>query len=166
MALVSWRNDYRVGVAVVDAEHRFLFSLINAFHDAYASGQCARDLSIVLTRLVAYAEQHFQHEEALMQREHYPRLAHHKLQHEKLYATIYELNEKLAAELVSVDRETMRLLRHWLVDHILQEDLLIGDFLKARAAREAGADGKQNGAPAQPGREPPAPCEVQAQAVE
>lgn len=157
MPLITWRSEYRVGVAQVDAEHRYLFSLINAFHDAYAGGQSTKDLLTVLTRLVAYAETHFQHEEALMTQRQYPRLAHHHEQHERLYAAIYQLNEKLAANTLSVDRETMRFLKHWLVDHILQEDLGVGEFFRTRAVR-AVAEAKAVGAAVQTPAEPAGPA--------
>lgn len=153
MTLVSWRDEYRVGVPTVDAEHRYLFSLINAFHDGYLSGQPPRELLRVFTCLVAYAEEHFQHEEALMRRAGYPRLAEHKLQHDRLYATVYELNEQLARGEASVDRQTMRLLKHWLVDHILQQDLAVGDFLRIAPVR--GTDRRTPPVPRAPSADQP-----------
>jgi hemerythrin len=137
MALITWREDYRVGVAMIDSEHQYLFALINEFHDRYVAGRSRRDLVVVLTRLVAYAETHFQHEQALMHSERYPNLEHHIGEHEKLYSSIYQLNEQLARNALSVDRETLRFLKHWLVDHILHEDLAVGRYFGTRSAGDA-----------------------------
>lgn len=148
MVLVTWREDYRVGVSTIDSEHRYLIGLINEFYDAHASGRTAKQILGVLTRLVAYAEEHFQHEEALMKQTDYPRLAHQQKEHEILYSSIYALNEKLARNGVQVDIETLRFLKRWLIDHILKDDLDIGDFLRRKAvqaekaARQESAGGR------------------------
>jgi hemerythrin len=146
MILLSWQDDYRVGVPLIDQEHRYLFALINEFHDKHASGDPHRQVILVLNRLVAYAEQHFQHEEALMKEYGYPRLAHQHELHEELYSSIFALNERLSSETARVDADTLRFLRHWLLGHILKEDMDIGDFMrrksiqaqKAEIAQEAG----------------------------
>ena len=97
MAFLSWRNEYRVGVEQIDEEHRYLFDLINAFHDTHIGGTKRSALEQILNRLVHYAEQHFRHEEAIMEAEAYPAYVEHCALHEDLYLTIFRLSEKLAA---------------------------------------------------------------------
>ena len=77
MTFISWQHDYRVGVPLIDSEHEYLFGLVNAFHDSCAGGGTLRQITLVLNRLVAYAEEHFQHEEGLMEEAGYPRLQQH-----------------------------------------------------------------------------------------
>lgn len=139
MTLVSWRDDYRVGVPLIDTEHQYLIGLINEFHDKHAS-RVTRPLAMsVLNKLVSYAEQHFQHEEALMDEIGFPRLAHQQELHEQLYSSIFVLNEELSQEHAIADGKTMRFLRHWLLDHILDEDMAIGNFLRRKNAKAAQA---------------------------
>jgi len=136
MALLSWREQYAIGVMSIDAEHRYLFRLINEFHDRHTSGAERRDVLIVLNRLVAYAEDHFHNEERLMSGHAYPHLERHREKHEQLFLSIFTLNEKLAAGVQSIDRETVQFLKSWLVGHILKDDMDFGEFMsrKARAA--------------------------------
>jgi hemerythrin len=134
MTFLSWREDYQVGLPLIDAEHRYIFALINDFHDEYASGRPQRRILRVLNRLVAYAEDHFQHEEALMRKCGYPRLAQQQKQHEKLYSSIYALNEKLSVNSARIDAETLQFLKHWMLEHIVKEDVDIGDFVRRKAA--------------------------------
>ena len=89
----------------------------------------------MLNRLVAYAEEHFQHEEALMQSIGYPRLERQQDLHEKLFSSIFMLNEKLSQSSAKVDSETLRFLKDWLVEHIVKEDTDIGDFMKRQAVQ-------------------------------
>ena len=135
MILLSWQADYQVGIPLIDTEHQYLFKLINEFHDKYASGDTHKQLLLVLNRLVAYAEVHFQHEEALMQEIGYPRLARQQDLHAALYASIFELNEKLSSQGAKADAETMRFLKHWMLGHILKEDMDIGDFMRRKAVQ-------------------------------
>lgn len=141
MILLSWQDNYRVGVPLIDAEHQYIFKLINEFHDKHALGNTRSEVLQVLNRLVAYAEEHFQHEETLMRDIGYPRLARQQDLHEKLYSSIFALNEKLSLDAAKVDAETMRFLKNWIVEHILKEDMDIGDFMRRKAAQaEKAAD--------------------------
>jgi len=135
MIFLSWRDEYRVGIAQIDAEHQYLFKLVNEFHDEQARGGKSQEVLQVLNRLVAYAEEHFQHEEALMRSIGYPRLARQQDLHEKLFSSIFALNEKLSRSSVKVDAETLRFLKDWLVEHIVKEDTDIGDFMKRQAVQ-------------------------------
>ena len=139
MTLLSWRDDYRVGIPLIDTEHQYLIALINEFHDKHASRVTRPLATMVLNRLVSYAEQHFKHEEALMREVGFPRLAHQQRLHEKLYFSIFVLQEEMSRENAVADGKTMRFLRHWLLDHILDEDMEIGDFLRRKNAKAAQA---------------------------
>lgn len=139
MAFLSWRNEYRVGVEQIDEEHRYLFDLINAFHDTHVGGTNRSALGQILNRLVHYAEQHFRHEEAIMKAEAYPAYVEHCALHEDLYLTIFRLSEKLAAGSLRVDMETVRFIRSWLVTHIVQHDLQFSDYV-ARRPKPAAPD--------------------------
>lgn len=141
MAFLSWRNQYRVGVADIDQEHRYLFELINEFHDSHRGGADAQALAQILNRLVQYAEEHFRHEEESMRESEYPLHAEHCALHEALYMTLFRLSEELAAGSLRIDRDTHRFLRNWLVEHILKHDLAFGDYFARRA--KAMANGEQ-----------------------
>lgn len=129
MAFLSWREQYRVGVTRIDEEHRYLFDLINAFHDEHRGAADGSALGKILNQLVQYAEQHFRHEEAIMKKNKYPAYTEHCALHEELYFTIFRLSEQLGAGSLRVDIETVRFIRSWLVDHIIQHDLQFADYM-------------------------------------
>ena len=141
MAFLSWRDQYRVGVEHIDQEHRFLFDLINEFHNEYRGGADRRAMEQVFNRLVQYSEEHFRHEEETMLESEYPLHAEHCALHEALYMTIFRLSEELAAGSLRIDRDTHRFLRNWLVEHIIKHDLAFGDYFARRA--KAMANGEQ-----------------------
>lgn len=157
MTLLSWRNEYRVGVPMIDKEHEYLIGLINEFHDRYAGGATLPQALRVLNKLVSYAERHFRHEESLMAETGYPRLDNQRRLHEELFTSIFTLHEELCASKVQVDSRTMRFLRHWLLDHIIEEDMDIGDFMRRKAAQseKAAKDAKREEAQGQEAAEVP-----------
>jgi hemerythrin len=128
MTFLSWRNDYEVQHSQIDSEHRELFRLVNEFHDKSSSKESQVESSQTLSKLVAYAEEHFQHEEALMEIAGYPQLEHHRELHVDLVSSIFDLNSRLAADSVKLNAGTLSFLKNWLVEHIVHEDMDFRDF--------------------------------------
>jgi len=133
MTFLSWRKDYAVGVPQIDAEHRSLFGLVNDFHETYTRDGGGSETHRMLNRLVAYADEHFQHEETLMSENDYPLLEKHQQLHSDLVASVFRINERLAADPARAGAETLQFVKKWLHDHILQDDMDIADFLRRKA---------------------------------
>lgn len=148
MSLLRWSESYLVGHQQVDDEHRYLFSMINEFHDAFMERHARSDLDRLLNRLVEYTERHFRHEEALMREAGYPDLERHMAIHESLVERIFQLAEKFSNRAVNPTRDTIAFLETWLTDHIRVEDMAFAVFVAAA----------QNGA-AQPTAASPKPAE-------
>jgi hemerythrin-like metal-binding protein len=134
MTFMSWRSQYAVGVTLIDTEHHKLFDLINEFHEACARGEGRKEIQHLLNRLVAYAEEHFQHEEALMAQHGFPDLERHRTLHADLVTSVFEINEKFSADPARASAETLQFVHRWLQDHILHEDMVIADFLLRKAS--------------------------------
>ena len=132
MSLLRWDDKYLLGNDLIDGDHQALFAMINEFYDAFQETRRRRDLAGMLTKLVNYAEAHFQREESLMVACGYPALEEHHDLHTGLYETIYALNERLASEPGPVDRQAVLFLKTWLVDHIVQHDLKLGEFMRQK----------------------------------
>jgi hemerythrin len=133
MALIRWEDRFLVGQAQVDEEHRYLFQLINDFHDAFVEDHDRARVLLLLNCLVEYAERHFANEEALMQMSGYPGIDAHRAHHEQLFEQIFQLNARFQDRAVNPTHATVQFLRNWLTDHILHEDLLFGAHLKKLA---------------------------------
>lgn len=134
MTFMSWRNQYEVGVPLIDTEHHKLFDMINEFHEACALGEGRKEIQRLLNRLVAYAEEHFQHEEALMADHEFPHLDRHRELHTDLVTSVFTINETFAADPAKGGTETLQFVKRWLQDHILQEDMEVADFLLRKAS--------------------------------
>ena len=132
MAFFDWSKEYQVDVEQIDAEHHHLFDLINEYYIGHARRDSDRDIARLLSQLVAYAEEHFEHEERLMSDIGYPPLEEHKAQHTGLITAIFEIKERLSTKSATADAEILAFVKSWLTRHILEEDIHIGDFIRKK----------------------------------
>ncbi|MDE6701590.1 MAG: hemerythrin domain-containing protein, partial [Acetatifactor sp.] len=69
--MFQFTEDCRTGIKEIDAEHEYLFELLNRAY-ALASADIQKDqyrqLKDIIGELDNYAEQHFEHEEAYMEK--------------------------------------------------------------------------------------------------
>ena len=132
MALLSWSPQYSIGNDQIDAEHVELFRLINAFDDRWRENHDPQSIAVLLNQLIAYAEMHFQHEEAIMHDAEFPRLAEHQKIHEGMVETIFGLRQSFEQHHSHLETNTMKFVKTWLLGHIIQNDYLFRDFLARR----------------------------------
>ncbi len=122
MELITWQNEFSVGVPELDAQHKQLVALINAFHQAMMLGQGSAVLRSVLLDLTAYTRMHFETEERILQEVKFPDFEAHRQKHQafKEQVTSFRKNLALGGEILIID--FMNFLRNWLEEHLLAED--------------------------------------------
>ncbi len=131
----AWDARLETGVATIDLQHKVLFDLLLRTREVSDRG-VAVDLGSLVQQLRAYASYHFQHEEDWI-RQHLPQAADHAA-HQRQHAGFVHWLERLerrhgqgALDLSSV----LGFLSHWLVDHIVRQDLpLIRPLAQASGA--------------------------------
>lgn len=129
MALLSWSKQYLIGNDAIDSEHEELFRLLNNFHSRWIEVHARQDIAKVFNQLIVYAEMHFRHEEQIMAAADYPQLADHQKIHESMIDTIFRLQQSYEEESLRLEMDTMKFVKSWLVEHILENDYLFRDFL-------------------------------------
>ncbi|MCC6777781.1 MAG: bacteriohemerythrin [Hyphomicrobiales bacterium] len=99
MALLQWKDQYSVGIAAVDHEHRELIELINRLHDELSASR-ATPVSVeeFFGDLLKSISSHFALEERFMRDEHYDHLAQHKADHERLLDDIRDMMDDVIGE--------------------------------------------------------------------
>jgi len=134
MSLFEWHDSYRIGVPMIDAQHRRLFSLGNELHAAMNAGQSASMLQQVLAKLILYTKTHFAAEERLMQQTGYPDYAAHKAKHDALTSRVVELARAYQAgeKMLSVD--TLLFLSQWLRQHVASTDRKYVPLVRRKSA--------------------------------
>lgn len=132
VAKYLWREEYSIGNAEIDGQHRRLFELLDELYQAVCVGDGAPAVKAVLEELVDYTREHFYIEEALMREMRYPALEHHQAEHQQLLA---EVKRKVSAfergdKVPSI--ELLEFMHLWLSNHIMTCDRQVAAFLEGR----------------------------------
>ena len=137
---LQWRDELSVHNDAIDRDHRWLIELVDRIQSLILKRASLARLTLALDELARYTEEHFTREEAIQRAAGYPRLAEHHHAHEVLKRRLQELTGRILAQPVerttldALDDDTRRallaLLRSWLIDHIIKEDLLLRPWLE------------------------------------
>jgi hemerythrin len=134
MALLHWRDEFRIGIEEVDHEHRELIATINRLAEA-ARGD-ADAVADFLGELHAQIAAHFALEEKVMKAHRYREFADHKADHERLLSEIRDIMDAAAAggryDAAALGAE----LDHWFSGHFKSKDARLHQAL-ARPPLEA-----------------------------
>lgn len=128
----EYTQDCAVGVQQIDAEHKYLFKLMNhlmeIIHGDIVSEDEEKDIETYIELLIDYGKIHFSHEEAYMEEIGDIELAKQKRDHAMFLnrmssLDIMDLNN---AEKHRILEDTLSYLTKWLYNHIMGSDTLIG----------------------------------------
>lgn len=136
MPTLTWKEEYSVGVAEIDEEHKDLISLINKAESAIYELDGKEVIAKVANDMAFYALTHFSNEEVLMVTNDYPEYEKHRSQHREFSDKAKQVEELL--EEVDDHTEATDLFKYlstWLVDHILVADKELGAFLNEQGIR-------------------------------
>lgn len=129
---IQWSNDFLVGDATIDRQHKELFRAFSELIDACRLGQGKAKIEELLDFLEVYVIFHFDAEEKLMEQSKYPGLAAHRQAHAGFIAQLTELkamfkSDGASMELLITTNETVL---RWLIEHIRKTDTALGAYLK------------------------------------
>src|SRR4030095_754610 len=132
MALFVWNDSYSVKVAVIDQQHQKLFNMLNQLHEALGAGQGHAAVKKILQALVDYTGTHFRNEEGMLEKQGYPNLASHRLQHKALIDQVKKLQSDYESGQMGTAIKLMNLLQEWLKNHIMKTDLQYSSCLNQK----------------------------------
>jgi hemerythrin-like metal-binding protein len=122
MSLIEWDENYSVGVAAVDHDHRELIGLVNEAHDRLMRPGATDAVMDFLGEIFARISAHFALEEQIMRARNYDHYDEHKADHERLLDEIrdimddYEDEESFSEELLAQRMKT------WFAGHFRSHD--------------------------------------------
>jgi hemerythrin len=138
MQLMSWKEEYSVGIDDIDKQHKRLIEMINELHDAMGAGHAQDILTNIFSLLIDYTKTHFVFEEKLLAAKGYPELSKHKTLHADLVSRVLVYKQKLESGQLGLSIEMMRFLQKWLNDHILVEDKKYSRYISGGNMKLAG----------------------------
>ena len=134
MSLFAWKQEYCVGRAEIDTQHKRLFQLADQLHAAMSAGKGNDVLAKTLGELIDYTKLHFAAEERLMVQSHYPEYLAHKAKHDNLAGQVVEFQKSFVAGKASMSIQLLQFLKDWLAHHIGETDRKVAQHLKNQPA--------------------------------
>ncbi len=128
-------QDFTIGIAEIDEQHRELLDRIDLLRDAIRRGKSRETIRTTLEFLQEYVADHFIAEERYMQRYTYPGLYAHRLEHQKFTKDLAAFRDTFVSleakgELTTfVGLDIVRRLNDWFTNHIFEVDKKMGAYL-------------------------------------
>lgn len=123
----AWDDRYLLGHAEMDNTHREFVDLLNALQMADDAG-----LGEALAAFAAHAEAHFAAENESMLKNDFPPRDCHIDEHNKVLASVYEVQQQLADGDVGIVRELAVALMEWFPAHADYLDSALATWLVKR----------------------------------
>ena len=111
----GWSEQWQFGVDEMDDEHHALFDWLGRLETTLRDARDREQIRAELHALVAYATDHFNHEERLMEAAGFAGLSTHRAEHHRLSSELAELAEHTHRVGATM---TIRFLRDWLIGHM------------------------------------------------
>jgi hemerythrin-like metal-binding protein len=125
MPQIEWDDSFSVNNTEIDDQHKKWIAIYNKMHVTLTKGarKALGDIAAdSLKEMQDYARYHFDFEEEYMREIKYPGLVEHMRKHKDFDTQIYECNRDIREGKIVLNTEIIKLIKDWLLDHILNED--------------------------------------------
>lgn len=129
MVLIEWKDDFLVGVADVDHEHRELIRLINELHAAMTAENATLTVMDFLGEIYAHVSAHFALEEKIMRERRYDQYREHKNEHEQLLDELRDIMDDYEENAYFSDEEFASHVGRWFSEHFKTRDARLHKYL-------------------------------------
>lgn len=127
--MLIWKDDYAIGVDIIDAQHQHLFEIGNAAYQILKDDFCIDKYDgvvQVIQDLREYTKFHFKTEEEYMLKINYNKYFSQKVEHDDFIQKIEEINlNEIDEDPKKYIEDILAFIFEWTLDHILQKDKLI-----------------------------------------
>lgn len=117
-----WSEDFSVNVQEIDDQHKKLFSMVNAYYEAFRQKKSAEAIGKLIQGLAEYTISHFKIEEAYFDKFEYADTVAHKKEHTDLLAKVTDIFERVKSGKMVLSVEIGDFLKDWLNKHIKGTD--------------------------------------------
>ncbi len=125
---ITWDDQLAIGHPEIDAQHRTWVETANHLLSLERPSEDPVGFQDAITELVDYTAYHFATEEAFMERVGWQRLQEQRRAHAAIAANLRGLLGKEEFEDTFM-ADLKDLLSAWVIDHIIQEDLLLREVV-------------------------------------
>ena len=138
MEIFSWDDSLSVKIKIIDDQHKVLLDMINNYYNEIhqiLEGNGIKSLNELridlISKMKKYSMEHFQTEEELFEKYHYPAFEEHKKEHDAFIDKVLHLEKRLEEKKIILTTDITDFLKDWVITHIMDEDQKYGEFLRS-----------------------------------
>lgn len=134
---MQWNDDFKIGIPVIDAQHKQLFLCTIQLNEALASGLKPAMIENFLTQLGYYVTRHFILEEQYMEASNYPGLPKQIEAHRYFTKRFSEIQESFQQKGLGphIVHAIQVELADWIKEHVLGLDQSFGIYYREKSGR-------------------------------
>ena len=129
MKMLQWKEEYSIGVQLIDEQHKHLFVIGNNIYDLlenYLYEDKYDKIVMIINELREYTKYHFMTEEDYMLEIKYSKYFNQKVEHDDFIEKIEGIDLKgLDENQDKYIRDLLTFVFNWILEHILKKDKLI-----------------------------------------
>lgn len=134
--IATWSSAFATGIELIDKQHKELFRILRDLEQMVLT-QCKqyeyKDFVDIIGEIRDYMTYHFYTEEKLMKEINYPEIDIHKQRHQTFKKEINKVNYiELKENPLKVIDYLRGYIELWIMQHMLLEDIKIGNYLENR----------------------------------
>lgn len=124
--MIKFNDNYNTGIAVIDAQHKELFSIVNKFEIALRENNLSL-LRSTFEELLKYSRYHFITEEVFLSDLEKAIFERHVSLHRNMQSDVIGFKDRIEKtdNPIPLFNDLFDLTKNWIIDHILNEDAVI-----------------------------------------
>jgi methyl-accepting chemotaxis protein/hemerythrin len=136
MRYMVFTDKFVDGVVAIDQDHVRMIEIVNQLYRVVLETKSAEALASVFDELETYIAAHFAHEEELMARVEYPKLAEHRAGHATMTRRIADYRARLRDRYDTIiAADMLHQLKAWISGHMMTADKDVCAYLNACGIR-------------------------------
>jgi len=132
---IQWKDEYSVGIAHIDQDHKKLINLLNKFTVAYDHAMSEEFEKEALNALIDYTKYHFKREEKMMRDNDYPDFIAHQAKHKEMIDQVNSFVDLYNDKGHDALKDISEFLTVWLISHINGTDKEYSQYLNDRGIK-------------------------------
>ncbi|EAL7651481.1 hemerythrin family non-heme iron protein [Campylobacter jejuni] len=137
--LPKWDKSYSVRNGKIDDQHKKLFELAAKVEHIFDKPVNRNEIKILLTDFFNYMKYHFNDEEKYMMFIRYPDFERHRRIHKEIIQSMVEIIQNIKTT-NDLKEKLYTMVKKWLLEHILYEDMKVEQWRIGALSSEDGAD--------------------------
>lgn len=130
MSIIDWNENFITGLPEIDSQHKKIFKYLNSIYEYNKINQENKEILQKIESFLAFIEQHFEFEEALIEKYHLKNGEDHKKEHAFFREKIKEIFENFRSSPYALTFELCKFVKEFYSSHIIYYDKILVKELK------------------------------------